>query len=105
MSKFPSIDAEVKINADAGSAVRLVAGSDASITIAGTQGSLPVRVLDAFNSSKEHYAANGDDAFVVFLMIGHPDVSYEAVVRNASFAIVIGDRVVGSGKVLSRVEG
>jgi hypothetical protein len=102
MAKVPSIDTEIKIDAEAHS--RLTAGSDASLQIAGAANPVPVRVLDAFNAAKQHQVAAGDEAFVVFLLIDHPKVSYESVTRGVAFDVLDNGRKVGSGKVLSRVD-
>ena len=101
MLKVPSIEADVKM---AEGAKPFSAGHVLNLASASSGSRLPVRVLDALSSRKSHQIDPGDDAYVVFLLIDHPAVSYHELKNGASFNIVEGDVVVGTGVVHARVD-
>lgn len=65
---------------------------------------LGVRVLDALSSRKSHQVEPGDDAYVIFLLIHHPNTPYDALRTGTRFEIVENDTVVGTGTVHARVD-
>ena len=106
MAKIPSIEADIKMKAaaDGGPDTTFAAGSSLMIAVASTTMLLEVRVLDALSGRKSHNVGAGDSAFVVFLLINHPTVSYDGLRAGARFEIVSGGQTVGAGVVQARVD-
>lgn len=101
MVKIPSIEADIKMLPEG--SFTFTAGSNLKIATPSNQ-AVEVRVLDAFSSRKTHTIEAGDDAFVVFLLVDYPTVSYEGLKAGARFDIVDGGNVIGGGIVQARVE-
>jgi hypothetical protein len=106
MVKIPSIEADIKMIArDAAKrSISFTAGSNLKLSIPASPAILDVRVLDAFTSRKAHTVEAGDEAFVVFLLVDYPTVSYQELKTGARFEIIDNADVVGSGIVQARVE-
>lgn len=104
MVKVPSIEAEVTVRPAEDGGRGFAAGANLEIAKTGTSNRWSVRVLDALSSRKSHHIEPGDDAFVVFLLIDSPRISYDALTPGTRFDIIDAGQVVGSGIVQARVD-
>ena len=104
MVKVPSIEADIRMKSVDGVVITLSAGYATHLVVPPSSERLEVKVLDALSVRKSHEVHPGDDAFVVFLLTGFPETSYQALRTGCEFHIVDGDRVVGAGVVQARVD-